>query len=62
MTIPTKKRMSTMSNEERPMTTKERFTDILIWTLAIAMAVVMVCTAMAWIVVIVVFVMRLVNG
>lgn len=51
-----------MSNEERPMTTKERFTDILIWTIAIAMAVVMVCTAMAWIVGIVVFVMRLING
>lgn len=51
-----------MSNEERPMTTKERFTDILIWTIATAMAVVMVCTAMAWIVGIVVFVMRLING
>ena len=51
-----------MSNEERPMTTKERFTDILIWTLAIAMSVVMVCTAMAWIVGIVVFVMRMING
>lgn len=62
MTIPTKKMIATMSNEERPMTTKERFTDILIWTIAIAMAVVMVCTAMAWIVGIVVFVMRLVNG
>lgn len=62
MTIPTKKMIATMSNEERPMTTKERFTDILIWTIAIAMAVVMVCTAMAWIVCIVVFVMRLING
>lgn len=62
MTIPTKKMIATMSNEERPMTTKERFTDILIWTIAIAMAVVMVCTAMAWIVGIVVFVMRLING
>lgn len=62
MKIPTKKMIATMSNEERPMTTKERFTDILIWTIAIAMAVVMVCTAMAWIVGIVVFVMRLING
>lgn len=62
MTIPTKKMIETMSNEERPMTTKERFTDILIWTIAIAMAVVMVCTAMAWIVGIVFFVMRLING
>ena len=62
MTIPTKKMIATMSNEGRPMTTKERFTDILIWTLAIAMTVVMVCTAMAWIVGIVVFVMRLING
>ena len=53
---------ATMINEERPMTTKERFTDIFLWTLAIAMAVVMVCTAMAWIVGIVVFVMRLING
>ena len=58
----TKKMIATMSNEERPMTTKERFTDILIWTIAIAMAVVMVCTAMAWIVGIVVFVRRLING
>lgn len=58
----TKKMIATMINEERPMTTKERFTDILIWTIAIAMAVVMVCTAMAWIVGIVVFVMRLING
>ena len=62
MTITTKKMSATMSNEESPMTTKERFTDIFLWTLAIAMAVVMVCTAMAWIVGIVVFVMRLING
>ena len=41
---------------------KEKLTNILIWTIAIAMAVVMVCTAMAWIVGIVVFVMRLING
>ena len=58
----TKKMIATMSNEGRPMTTNERFTDILIWTLAIAMTVVMVCTAMAWIVGIVVFVMRWLNG
>lgn len=57
----TNKMIATMSNEERPMTTKEWFTDILLWTIAIAMALVMVCTAMAWIVGIVVFVMRLIN-
>ena len=41
---------------------KEKLTNIWLWTIAIAMTVVMVCTAMAWIVGIVVFVMRLVNG
>lgn len=41
---------------------KEKLTNIWLWTIAIAMAVVMVCTAMAWIVGIVVFVMRWLNG
>lgn len=41
---------------------KDNMINILLWVIAIAMAVVMVCTAMAWIVGIVVFVMRLING
>lgn len=41
---------------------KEKLTNIWLWTIAIAMAVVMVCTAIAWIVGIVVFVMRWLNG
>lgn len=41
---------------------KDNLIDIWLWVVAIAMTVVMVCTAMAWIVGIVVFVMRLFNG
>ena len=40
----------------------EKLIEIWLWVVAVAMAVVMVCTAMAWIVGIVVFVMRLING
>lgn len=40
---------------------KEKLIEIWLWAVAIAMTVVIVCTAMAWIVGIVVFVMRLIN-
>lgn len=41
---------------------KERLTEAWLWTVAIAMTVVMVCSAMAWIFGIAVFVTRLING
>lgn len=41
---------------------KDKIIEIWLWAVAIAMTVVIVCTAMAWIVGIVVFVMRLING
>lgn len=41
---------------------KDKMIEIWLWAVAIAMAVVMVCSAMAWIVGIVVFVMRMING
>lgn len=41
---------------------KYNLIDIWLWVVAIAMTVVMVCTAMAWIVGIVVLVMRWLNG
>ena len=44
------------------MTTRERLTEAWLWTVAIAMTVVMVCTAMAWIIGIAVFITRLING
>ena len=44
------------------MTTKERLTEAWLWTVAIAMTVVMVCSAMAWIFGIAVFITRLING
>lgn len=44
------------------MTTRERLNEAWLWIVAIAMTVVMVCTAMAWIIGIVVFIMRLING
>lgn len=44
------------------MTTRERLTDAWLWAVAIAMTVVMVCTAMAWIIGIAVFITRLING
>ena len=44
------------------MTTKERLTEAWLWTVAIAMTVVMVCFSMAWIIGLVFFIMRLING
>jgi hypothetical protein len=41
---------------------KDKLIEIWLWVVAIAMTVVMVCSAMAWIFGIVVFVMRLING
>jgi hypothetical protein len=41
---------------------KDKLIEIWLWAVAIAMTVVMVCSAMAWIIGIVVFVMRLING
>lgn len=43
------------------MTTKEWLTEAWLWTVTIAMTVVMVCFAMAWIIGIAVFIMRLIN-
>ena len=44
------------------MTIKERLTEAWLWTVAIAMTVAMVCSVMAWIIGLVVFIMRLING
>ena len=44
------------------MTTKERLTELWLWTVAIAMTVIIVCTAMAWIGGLALLVMRLLNG
>ncbi len=41
---------------------KDKLIEIWLWAVAIAMTVVMVCSAMAWIFGIAVFVMRLING
>ena len=41
---------------------KYKLIEIWLWAVAIAMTVVMVCSAMAWIFGIVVFIMRLING
>ena len=41
---------------------KEKLTNIWLWAVAIAMTVVMVCYAMAWIFGIAVFITRLING
>ena len=41
---------------------KDKLIEIWLWTVAIAMTVVMVCSAMACIIGFVVFIMRLING
>lgn len=41
---------------------KDYLIEIWLWAVAIAMTVVMVCSAMAWVIGIVVFIMRLING
>lgn len=41
---------------------KDKLIEIWMWAVAIAMTVVMVCSAMAWVIGIVVFIMRLING
>lgn len=41
---------------------KDKLIEIWLWAVAIAMTVVMVCSAMAWVIGIVVFIMRLING
>lgn len=41
---------------------KDKLIEIWLWAVAIAMTVVMVCSAMAWIFGIAVFIMRLING
>lgn len=41
---------------------KDKLIEIWLWVVAIAMTVVMVCSAMAWIFGIAVFIMRLING
>lgn len=41
---------------------KDKLIEIWLWAVAIAMTMVIVCSAMAWIIGIVVFIMRLING
>lgn len=41
---------------------KDKLIEIWLWAVAIAMTVVMVCSAMAWIFGIAVFITRLING
>jgi len=41
---------------------KDKLIEIWLWAVAIAMTVVMVCSAMAWILGIAVFITRLING
>lgn len=41
---------------------KDMLIEIWLWAVAIAMTVVMACSAMAWVIGIVVFIMRLING
>lgn len=44
------------------MTVKERLTEIWLWSVAIVMMIVIICTAMAWVIGLAIYIMRLFNG